>query len=83
MLPVSVHDPETGSKISAGVEEPATRTLPSARRVAVWVKRGMIMSPVGAQIPVTGSYISALARVLSPSYPPATRIRPSRRRVAV
>ena len=45
--------------------------------------RGVDMLPVGANLPVAGSYSSAVARTCWPLWPPAIRTRPSARAVAV
>jgi len=51
---------------------PATSTMPLGRRVAVWESRAVLKLPVSEQVPVAGSYSSALVRAPVPSFPPAT-----------
>src|SRR5438105_4411310 len=63
------------SKYQFDVAPPATRTLPSANRLAVCRVRQTFMFPVRVQVPVAGSYSSA-----HPA--PATRTVPSVSRVA-
>jgi len=78
-------------ELAAGLERearlvdaaPATRTLPVGRRVAVCPWRANAMLPVVDQVPVAGSYSSALAWEVKPSKPPATSTRPSDSSVAV
>src|SRR5262249_41594455 len=60
---------------------PAIKTRPSASKVAVGRRRGVIISPVVLKVPATGSKSSALA---APSLlPPAINTLPFRRRVAL
>jgi hypothetical protein len=40
---------------------PAIKTFPSGSRVAVWLKRDVVISPVAVKVPVAGSYSSAVA----------------------
>src|ERR1700728_517118 len=78
---------------SQPVKPPATSTLPSGSRVAVWYSRSTCIRPVSVQVPVAGSYSSALRRVLRklPALqewprlqpPPATSTSPSGSSVAV
>src|ERR671918_959817 len=85
MLPVGVQRFVAGSYSSAvGVYgPPATSTRPSGRRTAPCSPRGCFSVPPGSQVPVGGSYSSAVeARLVSPS-PPTTRTRPFPSRVAV
>ena len=88
--PVALHLPVVGSYSSAADTEdpvvafvsrlpPATSTLPLLSSVAAAEYRGVSMLPVGDQVPVAGSYSSALAVEASVegSRPPATRTLPS------
>ena len=62
----------------------ATRTLPLERMLAVWEARGLDRDPVGLQLPVVGSYTSALANSIQLlPLPPATRTLPLTRTLAV
>src|ERR671923_301407 len=51
--------------------------MPLGRRVAVWSYRAVLRLPVADQVPVAGSYSSALARESLRSCPPATSTLPS------
>src|SRR5262249_10657172 len=66
---------------------PTTRTLPLARRVAVWPDRAAASDPAAVHAPLEGSYSSALASAAAEPpdtwIPPATSTRPSPRTVAV
>ena len=57
---------------------PATSTVPFGSNVAVASVRATDMLPVGAQVPVAGSYSAAVALP-----PPATSTLPSASNVAV
>nr|WP_240360513.1 hypothetical protein [Pyxidicoccus caerfyrddinensis] len=57
-----------------------TSTLPEGNSVAVWLWRAVASAPVGLQVPVAGSYTSALAR--GPA-PPVTSTMPEGNSVAV
>ncbi|QES10362.1 hypothetical protein DEJ44_35200 [Streptomyces venezuelae] len=66
---------------------PTMRTRPSSKRTAGCPKRASVIGRTGIQVPATGSYASADRRVRWESAertaaPPATRTRPSGRRVA-
>ena len=61
---------------------PATRTVPSGSKVAVWNKRPVLRRPVAVQVPLAGLYTSATARTSAPN-PPATSTVPSGSKVAV
>src|SRR6266571_3805867 len=69
----------------AVTNEPATRTLPFPRRVAVAPSCPLRMLAALSHVFVAGSYSSAVARGLGlpPPVPPATRTSPFSRRVAV
>src|SRR6266571_3411590 len=69
----------------AVTNEPATRTLPFPRRVAVAPSCPLRMLAALSHVFVAGSYSSAVARglMLPPPVPPATRTSPFSRRVAV
>jgi hypothetical protein len=89
--------PVEGSKISAlaraelplaPVGKPLViKTRPSLSRVAVWLTRGVVISPVALKVPEEGSKISALARAEFSSAPagkpPVIRTRPSASKVGV
>ena len=62
---------------------PATRTIPSGSKVAVWSQRAVLRLPVAVQVPLAGSYSSALASVPTKLAPPATSTIPSDSKVAV
>jgi hypothetical protein len=75
-------------------QPPAIRTLPFGSRAAVWSARETVIGPVGENVPLLGSYSSALAvapspisspivRVADASAPPAMSTFPLGRRVAV
>ena len=70
-----------------GPPPPAMRTRPPGSNVAVWLTRATVIEPVGLNVPVAGSYNSAVARAektLLPSvWPPVIKTRPLERRVAV
>lgn len=83
MLPVAAHDPLLGSYSWATVPTPATNTLPSSNRVAVWEEYGAsITSPVAVQDPLLGSYSSADVAAWPP-VPPVSNTLPSRSSVAL
>src|SRR5437867_6455408 len=90
MLPVGVQVPVSGSYNSADAKNmtlpklsrprpPATRILPSRRRVVVNVlARAVPRLPVLLHVPVAGSYSSAEASTVVPSWrPPATKTLPA------
>jgi hypothetical protein len=90
--PVVVHNPVSGSYISAEervtepstiVPPPATRTFPFGRRVAKVKWRAVPIEPVSDHNPVAGSYNSAEERTPAFPVPPAMRTLPSGRSVAV
>src|SRR5262249_22366160 len=94
--PVGVNVPAPGSYSSAevrtagqgeqltGLRPPAIRTFPFPSRTAMWLLRATAMLPVGAKVPIAGSYNSALERAgFIELLPPAINTRPSARRVAV
>ena len=100
MNPVSFQVPEAGSYNCAlaripGPTPPATSTFPFASNVAVCNDRMFdgefvgypvmfVMDPVGSQVPVAGSYSSALpSEFWLLSAPPTTSTRPSSSRLAV
>ena len=81
-LPVKVQVPLVGSYSSAlaiGGEgkvissPPATSTMPLGNNVAVFADRPLFRLPVRVQLPLTGLYSSALARMPLLVLPPATR----------
>jgi hypothetical protein len=95
---VALKVPVRGSKSSAlardenappfSVVPPANKTLPSGSNAAVCRLRGVVMLPVAENVPVRGSYNSALDWVLknplaSLVFPPAIKTLPSVSRVAV
>ena len=55
---------------------PAIKTLPSGSNVAVCLPRGVVMLPVGVNVPLRGSYSSALDWFCGQiaSFPPAIRL---------
>ena len=55
---------------------PATSTMPLGNKVAVFADRPLFRLPVRVQLPLTGSYSSALARMPLLVLPPATRAMP-------
>src|SRR5579863_3657084 len=64
---------------------PATKTWPLDRTVAVKLTRAVIIEPVAENVPVVGSYSSALAKAnpaYPPVYPPANKTLPLGRSVA-
>jgi hypothetical protein len=66
----------------------ATSTLPEGSKVAVWKDRATPMLPVLLQLPVAGSYNSALLKlgppvVCSVGVPPATSTLPEGNSVAM
>src|SRR5215471_7589567 len=65
-------------------QPPTIRTFPlDSSVIPVPVQRGVFRLPVGVQLPVLGSYTSALARAFSTaSSPPATRTLPFGSRMA-
>src|SRR5882757_2150964 len=89
MLAAVDQTPATGSKSSAlasgssmvrvWFKPPATSTFPPGNSVAVWPLRATAILPVGDQVLLIGSYISAeLVSVLSVrAIPPANRTLPS------
>src|SRR5205807_2568816 len=90
-LPVKVQVPLSGSYSSAlaiGGEgkvissAPATCTMPLGNNVAVFADRPLFRLPVTVQVPVAGSYSSALGRAPLLS-PPATSTLPLGNCVAV
>ena len=90
MFPVGVKVPDAGSYKSAEVEgsapkkllpPPVMRTFPFGRSVAVCESRPIVMLPVGAKLPVTGSYKAAAGDVGSQS--PVTSTLPFGNKVAV
>ena len=73
--------PATGSYSSALLKSlplnpPATSTLPSGSKVAVSPCRAVPRLPVAVQVPLAGSYSSALARLALVLVPPATSTLP-------
>src|SRR2546423_10461423 len=70
MVAAAVHVPVPGWYSSAVAKSvvfrnpPATRTLPSCRRVAVWATRPSLMDDVGVHRPVAGSNTSTLDRAV-------------------
>src|SRR5581483_10815107 len=50
--------------LSTQISPPATRTSPSGNRAAWWPLRAVVMAPVGVQVPLLGSYSSAVARAV-------------------
>src|SRR5437867_8883669 len=93
-LPVRVHAPVAGSKISVELPAggsaqawlkrapPATSTRPFGSGAAASPMRSQAMLPVTLHVPVVGSYSSAVLRPEIPLMPPATSTRPSERRMA-
>src|SRR5438105_11320077 len=84
-LPVKVQVPLSGSYSSAlaiggegkVISSPAaTSTFPSGNNVAVFADRPLFRLPVRVQLPLTGSYSSALARMPLLVLPPATTTMP-------
>ncbi len=72
----------------AALAPPVTSTLPEGNSVAVCLKRAVARGSVGLQVPVAGSYTSALARkppwpVGSGPRPPVTSTLPEGNSVAV
>ena len=61
----------------------ATSTFPPGNKVAVCSSRAVLRLPVNVQVPVAGSYNSALARLPLPKLPPATSTLPLASNVAV
>src|SRR6266481_2675584 len=57
-------------------DPPTARTLPSKSNVAVWAARLTLRSPVKVQVPVAGSYSSAVPVVVPPGQPPAASTLP-------
>jgi hypothetical protein len=84
IAPVVIHVFVAGSYSSASVEllPPVTKIFPLVRNVAVWPARAWPIAPVGIQVPVVGSYNSALSREPL-SDPPATNTVPLGSNVAV
>ncbi len=64
-------------------EPPATSTVPSARSVAVWLLRVVVMAPVAVQVLAMGSNSSAPVGLPEASVPPTTSTEPLARSVAV
>ena len=63
---------------------PAASAVPFGSKVAVCSPRAVLRLPVGVQVPLAGSYNSALAETLRrPSNPPATSTVPLGSKVAV
>src|SRR5437588_13123047 len=84
-LPVKVQVPLSGSYSSAlaiggegkVISSPAaTSTFPSGNNVAVFADRPLFRLPVRVQLPLTGSYSSALARMPLLVLPAATSTMP-------
>jgi hypothetical protein len=72
-----------GKEASVLLSPAATRTMPLGSKVAVCSKRAVFRLPVKVQLPLVGSYSSALAKALKPVIPPATRTMPLGSNVAV
>src|SRR5438309_6668398 len=81
--PMKGLDQLEGGMYSSAPDPPAAKTCPSGRRVRVKNHRGVVIEPVDAQLPVAGSYSSAVLRIRKPSHPPAIRTRPSGRSVVL
>src|SRR6185369_11569444 len=62
---------------------PATSNQPLGNKVAEWASRETFNEPVFVQVPLAGSYSSALARKPELLTPPATSTRPFASSVAV
>ena len=62
---------------------PGSRTIPLGSKVAVSSSRAVLGLPVGVQVPLGGSYNSALARGAVTPNPPATSTIPLGSKVAV